>query len=52
MLLCPLLEGMSGLSARAIATELTIRGIPTARGATWSAKTVLRVKDRLRIVAP
>ena len=48
----PLLEGMSGLSARAIATELTIRGIPTARGATWSAKTVLRVKDRLRIVAP
>ena len=47
----PLLEGMSGLSARAIATELTMRAIPTARGAAWSAKTVLRVMDRLRIAA-
>jgi DNA invertase Pin-like site-specific DNA recombinase len=44
-----LLKGMSGLSARAIATELTMRGIPAARGAAWSAKTVLRVMDRLRI---
>ena len=47
----PLLEGMSGLSARAIATELTMRAIPTPRGAAWSAKTVLRVMDRLRIAA-
>ena len=47
----PVLEGMSGLSARAIASELTIRGIPTARGTAWSAKTVLRVMDRLRIAA-
>ena len=38
----PLLEGMTGLSARAIASELTMRGVPAARGATWSAKTVLR----------
>jgi DNA invertase Pin-like site-specific DNA recombinase len=45
------LEGMSGLSARAIASELTMRGVPAARGATWSAKTVLRVMDRLRIAA-
>ena len=45
----PLLEGMSGLSARAIASELTKRAIPTAQGAAWSAKTVLRVMDRLRI---
>ena len=43
-----LLEGMSGLSARAIASELTMRGIPAARGASWSAKTVIRVIDRLR----
>lgn len=48
----PLLEGMSGLSARAIASELTIRGIPAARGATWSAKTVIRVLDRLGLAAP
>ena len=47
----PLLEGMSGLSARAIASELTIQGVPAARGAAWSAKTVLRVMDRLRIAA-
>src|SRR6185436_10303610 len=45
----PLLEGMSGLSARAIARKLTIQGVPAARGAAWSAKTVLRVMDRLRI---
>jgi DNA invertase Pin-like site-specific DNA recombinase len=48
----PLLEGMSGLSARAIAAELTRRAIPTPRAASWSAKTVLRVMDRLRIAAP
>ena len=48
----PLLEGMSGLAARAIATELTMRAIPTARGAAWSAKTVIRVMDRLRIATP
>ena len=47
----PLLEGMSGLSARAIASELTIRGVPAARGAAWSAKTVLRVLGRLGITA-
>jgi DNA invertase Pin-like site-specific DNA recombinase len=47
----PLLEGMSGLSARAIATELTARAIPNFRGAPWSAKTVIRVMDRLRIAA-
>lgn len=47
----PLLEGMSGLSARAIAVELTRQSIPTARGVTWSAKTVLRVMDRLGIAA-
>ena len=47
----PLLEGMTGLSARAIASELTIQGVPAARGAAWSAKTVLRVMDRLRIAA-
>ena len=46
-----LLEGMSGLSARAIATELTMRGVPAARGAVWSAKTVLRVMERLRCPA-
>jgi DNA invertase Pin-like site-specific DNA recombinase len=47
----PLLETMSGLSARAIATELTMRGIPAARGAVWSAKTVLRVMNRLCVAA-
>jgi len=42
---------MSGLSARAIAAELTMQGVPAARGAAWSAKTVLRIMDRLRIGA-
>ncbi len=47
----PVLDGMSGLSARAIATELTMRGVPATRGARWSAKTVLRVMARLRTAA-
>ena len=47
----PLLEGMSGLSARAIAAELTMRSVPTARGAPWSARTVIRTLNRLRILA-
>jgi DNA invertase Pin-like site-specific DNA recombinase len=47
----PLLEGMSGLSARAIARELTLLAVPTVRGVPWSARTVLRTMDRLRITA-
>jgi len=47
----PLLARMSGLSARAIAAELTMQRVPTVRGAGWSAKTVLRVMERLRIPA-
>ena len=41
-----LLEGMSGLSARTIARKLTLLAVPTARGAPWSARTVLRTMDR------
>ena len=47
----PHLEGMAGLSARAIAAQLTARGVPAARGTVWSAKTVLRILDRLRAAA-
>jgi DNA invertase Pin-like site-specific DNA recombinase len=35
------------LSARALAAEFNIRGIPTPTGAPWSAKTVIRLRERL-----
>lgn len=38
---------LEGQSARSIADELNERKIATPTGASWSAKTVLRVKERL-----
>jgi DNA invertase Pin-like site-specific DNA recombinase len=46
----PLLAEMEAaeMSARAIATELNKRRIPTPAGGRWHAMQVLRVKERLR----
>ena len=41
-LLRPILVELSHRSARAIATNLNSRSVPTLRGGHWSAKTVLR----------
>jgi DNA invertase Pin-like site-specific DNA recombinase len=43
----PVLVELAGLSARAAAAELNSRGVETPTGAPWSAKTVIRVRDRL-----
>jgi DNA invertase Pin-like site-specific DNA recombinase len=42
----------AGLSARAIAAELTRRRVPTPRGGAWHAQTVLRMLNRLGVGAP
>jgi DNA invertase Pin-like site-specific DNA recombinase len=38
---------VAGMSARAVAAELNARGIETPTGAPWSAKTVIRARERL-----
>ena len=43
----PVLTAMSGLSSRAIAQQLTERGVQPPRGGAWSQKTVLRMQARL-----
>jgi DNA invertase Pin-like site-specific DNA recombinase len=43
----PILVKLADRSANAIAAELNARAVPTPRGATWSAATVLRVQRRL-----
>jgi DNA invertase Pin-like site-specific DNA recombinase len=43
----PTLIELEGLSARAIATALNERGIPTPNGGPWYAQTVIRVQRRL-----
>lgn len=43
----PLLDELSGRSACAIAVALNARGIATPKGKPWSAKTVIRVQERL-----
>ena len=43
----PLFVAFAGQSARAIADELNAREIATPTGALWSAKTVIRVQERL-----
>jgi DNA invertase Pin-like site-specific DNA recombinase len=48
----PVLSEMAGLSARAAATELNKRAIATPTGTPWSAKTVIRLRERLQRVAP
>jgi Recombinase len=42
-----LLAEWGGKSARAAAAELNARGIETPTGAPWSAKTVIRARERL-----
>jgi DNA invertase Pin-like site-specific DNA recombinase len=42
-----ILAELSGMSARAAAAELNARKIETPTGAPWSAKTVIRVRERL-----
>ena len=44
----PVLAELAGQSARAIAAELTARGIATPSGGRWHAETVLRVQRRLK----
>jgi DNA invertase Pin-like site-specific DNA recombinase len=43
----PILAELASLSARATAAELNNRAVPTPTGAPWSAKTVIRVRDRI-----
>jgi DNA invertase Pin-like site-specific DNA recombinase len=45
--LAPILSEFSGMSARQVAAGLNERGIATPTGAPWSAKTVLRVRERI-----
>jgi DNA invertase Pin-like site-specific DNA recombinase len=45
--IAPVLAELAGISAHAAAAELNARGVPTATGAAWSAKTVIRVRQRL-----
>jgi DNA invertase Pin-like site-specific DNA recombinase len=44
----PILAELSGMSANKTAAELNRRGIPTSKGATWHALTVMRVRARLK----
>jgi DNA invertase Pin-like site-specific DNA recombinase len=46
--LSPVLRELAGLSARAAAAEFNKRGIATPTGAPWSAKTVIRARERLQ----
>jgi DNA invertase Pin-like site-specific DNA recombinase len=45
--IAPLLAELAGMSARAIAAELNKRRVETPTGAPWSAKTVIRARQRL-----
>ena len=44
----PVFDELAGLSANAIARELNARKIPTPKGGTWRATTVIRVQRRLQ----
>jgi hypothetical protein len=41
------LAELSGLSARAAAADLNARQVATSTGKPWSAKTVIRARERL-----
>jgi hypothetical protein len=43
----PVFAELAGLSAHKAADELNRRNVATPTGAKWSAKTVLRVRERL-----
>ena len=45
--IAPILLELAGMSARAAAAELNARRVETPSGAPWSAKTVIRARDRL-----
>jgi DNA invertase Pin-like site-specific DNA recombinase len=47
--IAPVLAELAGLSAHAIAAELNRRKVETATGAPWSAKTVIRARQRLAV---
>jgi DNA invertase Pin-like site-specific DNA recombinase len=47
----PILAELAGLSAHAAAAELNARKIETPTGAPWSAKTVIRCRNRLAAAA-
>jgi DNA invertase Pin-like site-specific DNA recombinase len=44
--IAPILSELAGMSARAAAAELNARQVETPTGAPWSAKTVIRVRER------
>ena len=51
-LIRPLLVGeLAGLSANAAAIELNRRGVQTARGGSWTARSVINVRSRLALAA-
>jgi DNA invertase Pin-like site-specific DNA recombinase len=45
--IAPILAELAGLSSRAAAAQLNARGVETPTGALGSAKTVIRVRQRL-----
>jgi DNA invertase Pin-like site-specific DNA recombinase len=45
--IAPVLRSLAGMSARAAAAELNARKVETLSGAPWSAKTVIRARDRI-----
>ncbi len=45
--IAPFLSELTGMSARAVAAELNARQVATPSGAPWSAKTVIRARERL-----
>jgi DNA invertase Pin-like site-specific DNA recombinase len=49
--LAPVLAECEGMSARRTAAELNARQVATPTGAPWSAKTVLRVRERIGTAA-
>jgi DNA invertase Pin-like site-specific DNA recombinase len=47
--IAPILSELAGMSARSVAAELNARQVETPSGAPWSAKTVIRVRERLAV---
>ena len=48
--IAPVLAELAGMSARAAAAELNVRQVATPSGAKWSAKTLIRARERLRVL--
>jgi Recombinase len=45
--IAPILSELTGMSAHAVAAKLNARQVETPSGAPWSAKTVIRARERL-----